>query len=67
MFGVVPLETIPEASSSLETFRNQGSKKATLTLSQPAMDYGHSVYYAKPLPKAKYEDIIKNHLLLSTE
>ena len=26
MFGVVPLETIPEASSSLETFWNQGSE-----------------------------------------
>ena len=66
-YGIVPLESIPEASSSLETFRNQGSKRATLTLSQAELDYGHSVYFSKPLPKPKYDEIIRDHLFLSTE
>ena len=62
-----PDAPIPEASACLEKFQKQGSKKATLHLSQAALDYGRKVYFSKPMQKSKFEDIIKDYLFLSPE
>ena len=65
-YGLKVPETnpIPEASAVLERVKNMPHKKPTLTLSQNALDYGHTAYYSKPMPKTKHEEIIREHLFL---
>ena len=55
-----PEQSIPEASSCLISFKQQqGGKKATLTLSKTAVDYGVAVYFSGPMPKPKFDELIR--------
>ena len=57
--------SIPEASTWLS--QSKPTKKHTLTLAPGAFQFAKDVFFSAPLSKTKYEEIIKDHLLLSFE
>ena len=57
--------SIPEASSWIT--QAKPVKKPTLVLDKTAYEVAKSVFFAPPMSKTKYEEIVKDHLMVSPE